>query len=41
MRGDLEALTEEGALGLAAREFTFFNADSLSRAHEHARIGTL
>jgi transcription-repair coupling factor (superfamily II helicase) len=41
MRADIEALTEEEALGLNAREFTFFNADSVSHAYEHERINSL
>ena len=35
---DLSALTEEEVLGLTAREFTFFQADSVSRESEHARL---
>jgi transcription-repair coupling factor (superfamily II helicase) len=41
MRGDINMLTGEEALGLTAREFTFFNADSVSRSFEHERINTL
>ena len=38
LRADLAALTEEEVLGLTAREFTFFQADSVSRESEHARL---
>ncbi len=41
MRGDISMLTGEEALGLTAREFTFFNGDSVSRSFEHERINTL
>jgi transcription-repair coupling factor (superfamily II helicase) len=33
MRADLAVLTGESVLGLTAREFVFFNADSVSRSY--------
>jgi transcription-repair coupling factor (superfamily II helicase) len=41
MRADLAVLTGESVLGLTAREFVFFNADSVSRSYEHERISAL
>ncbi len=41
MRGDVAALTEEDALLLTSREFTFFSADTVSRRGEQARISVL
>ncbi len=35
---DLRAFTQEEVLTLHAREFTFFQADSVSREGEHARL---
>jgi transcription-repair coupling factor (superfamily II helicase) len=37
-RADLAAFSQEEALTLYAREFTFFRADSVSREGEHARL---
>ncbi len=41
VRGDINMLTGEEAFSLTAREFTFFNADSVSHTFEHERINTL
>ena len=38
LRGDLAAFSQEEVLSLTAREFTFFQADSVSRENEHARL---
>jgi len=40
-RSDLSAFCEEDVLPLHAREFTFFQADSVSREGEHARLRVL
>ena len=41
LRGDLAALSQEEVLPLFAREFTFFQADSVSRGAEQDRLRTL
>ncbi|MBP5167090.1 MAG: transcription-repair coupling factor, partial [Oscillospiraceae bacterium] len=41
MRGDVAALTQEEALLLTSREFTFFSADTVSRRGEQARLQVL
>lgn len=41
MQGDIASLTGEEPFRLFAREFTFYNAESVSRQTEHERINTL
>jgi transcription-repair coupling factor (superfamily II helicase) len=41
MQSDIASLTGEDTLRLVAREFTFYNAESVSRQIEHERIKTL
>ncbi|NLL45834.1 MAG: transcription-repair coupling factor [Clostridiales bacterium] len=41
MAKDLRSLTEEECLALSAREFTFYNAEGVSRSAEQERIKTL
>lgn len=41
MSRDLTELTGEQVLTLTSREFTFYNAEGVSRASEHERISTL
>ena len=41
MRGDLETLCQEEVYTLYGREFTFFQADSVSRSGEQTRLRTL
>lgn len=41
MARDLDFLTGEQSLSLTSREFTFYNAEGVSRASEHERISVL